>query len=149
VPVLRHNKGTGCGRNNILSFQILKLPIYLQLMKIRYFRKPSIFFLFPSSLTYFLILLCFQTQSAVHIATNNLFEHKPGEIFPNTSHLCIPGLVANHISKHLGKSSILTAEHPSTFQYFCLTLREEYMLRIFDNRVLSRMHALETYNLHH
>jgi len=85
----------------------------------------------------------------VHIATNNLFEPKPGELFPNTSHLCIPGLVANHISKHLGKSSILTAEHPSTIQYFPLTLREEYMQRVFDNRVLSRMYGLETYNLCH
>jgi len=87
--------------------------------------------------------------SAVRIATNNLFEPKPGELFPNTSHLCIPVLVANHISKHLGKSSILTAEHPSTIQYFSLTLREKYMLRVFDNRVLSGLYALETYNLHH
>ena len=63
--------------------------------------------------------------------------------------VCVPGLVANHISKQLGKSSILSAEHLSTIQYFSLTLREEYMLRVFDNRVLRRMYALETYNLHH
>jgi hypothetical protein len=43
VPVLRHNKGTGCERNNIFKF-----PIYLQLMKIRYFRQLSMFFFFIS-----------------------------------------------------------------------------------------------------
>lgn len=85
----------------------------------------------------------------MHIATDNLFEPRPGELFPNKSHLCIPGLVANYTSNHLGKSSILTAEHPSTIQYFSLTLREEYMLWVFDNRVLRGMYALETYNLHH
>lgn len=85
----------------------------------------------------------------MHIATNNLFEPKPGQMFPNPSHLCITGLVANHISNHIGKSSILTAVHPSTIQYFFLTLREKHILRVSDNRVLRRRYALETYNLLH
>jgi hypothetical protein len=74
-----------------------------------------------------------------------LFTLKTGQLLANTLHLAIPGLVDNRISRHTMKLPILTAQQLSTIQYLSLTFRGEHRLRVFDNGILRRIYALQTY----